>query len=140
MIIPQDIYERYHGCENPYREILTKNGSVVAYEYSDLIPAWHLEYFYSGQGFPKDLIKTAISKSESKNFYSFYFTCSSKDLQQYINDMKETDSRYEIILEEIIPPNERSINNLFWTWVCKTISKPEETCIVLNILPNVYRK
>lgn len=139
-MIPQDIYERYYGLENPYREILITDDSVVAYEYSDLIPAWHLEYFYSDTGFPKDLIQTAISKSESRNFYSFYHSCSLKDLHGYINNMKEIDSRYEIILEETIPPNERSINNLFWTWVCKTISKPEETCIVLHVLPSVHRK
>jgi hypothetical protein len=139
MIIRQDIYEKYCGIENPYREMLTTGDSVVAYEYSDLIPAWHLEYFYSEKGFPKDLIRTAISKSESRNFYSFYYLCDLKDLQQYTNNMKETDHRYQIILEETIPSNERSINNLFWTWVCKTISKPEETCIILNILPGTYR-
>lgn len=139
MMIPQDIYGRYHGVENSYREILWRNGSVVAYEYSDLIPAWHLEYFYSEERFPKDLMKMAISKSESRNFYSFYCLCDLKDLQQYTNDIKETDPRYEIILEETIPPNERPVNNLFWTWVCKTISKSEETCVVLNILPSIYR-
>jgi len=138
-MIPQDIYARYYGLENPYREMLTADGSTVAYEYSDLIPAWHLEYFYSEEGFPKDLIRTAISKSESRKFYSFYYLCELKDLQQYMNNMKETDARYEIILEETIPSNERSVNNLFWTWVCKTISKPNETCVVLNILPSIYR-
>jgi len=138
-MIPQDIYARYYGLENPYREMLTTSDSVVAYEYSDLIPAWHLEYFYSEKGFPKDLIQTAISKSESRNFYSFYYLCDLKDLQQYKNNMKEIDARYEIILEETIPCNERSVNNLFWTWVCKTVSNPEETCVILNVLPSIYR-
>jgi hypothetical protein len=139
-MIPQDIYDRYHGFNNPYREILIDKDSVVAYEYSDQIPSWHLEYFYSDTGCPISLIKLAISKSELRGYYSFYYICDLKNLNENIKKIQTVDSRYITIVEEVIPSNERSINNLFWAWICKTISRPEETCIILNILPDSYRK
>lgn len=139
-MIPQDIYERYYGFKNPYREILTDNGSAVAYEYSDQIPSWHLEYFYSADGYPSELIKSAIDRSESRGYYSFYYLCDSKNFSQHLTNLKLIDPRYEIILDEIIPANEKSINTLFWDWICKTMSRPEETYIILHILPRTYRK
>lgn len=138
-MIPQDIYQKYKGFKNPYRELIVDKNDVVAYEYSDQIPSWFLEYVIPLKNYPAELIKHAIANSESRNYYSFYSFIFLKDFQFHIDQMKIIDPRYEIILEEKIPANEKSINTLYWDWLCKTTSYSEETCIVLHVLPSRYR-
>jgi hypothetical protein len=138
-MIPEDIYKRYHGFPNPYREILKEEDSVIAYEYSDQVPSWNLEYVFPAKDYPRELIKKAIEDSERKGYYSFYSLCPAEDFKNHVQQIESIDDRYDIIVEEKIPPNEKSINTLYWDWILKTISRPQEHWIILHILPSKYR-
>ena len=137
-MISKHILEKYQGIDNPFRMLIQKEFCFVACDYSDQIPSWVIESL-SGPRYPLQLIREAISLSESRNYYSFYIAVNYKDYELHFAQMQIVDPRYRITVEEFIPANNKSINVLFWDWILDSKSTDEDRVIVLHTLPQRYR-
>jgi hypothetical protein len=118
---------------NPYRQKFENAHSSIICDFSTMIPSWNL--ILSGC-WSKDLIRDAIDYAEQKGYYSFYTRINFEKLELYKNHVN---ADYEIIIEEIVPPNEKPVSILFWDWVCSSSCINKETCIVYHVLPQRYR-
>jgi hypothetical protein len=121
---------------NPYRKVFEDSTSKLVCDFSDQIPAW----FIKVEGcYSKNLFLEAIRFAESKKYYNFYMVIALEDFDNHLNMFNEIDDRYDLFVEEKVPCNERSINNLFWDWILNTIAENKDRLIVSHVLSKNYR-
>lgn len=137
--LPENIKQRYTGFASPYRQIIADHGVFAACDYSDQIPAWHLEQIYPNFDVSKTVITQSIEYAEKRQFYHFYYIVAADQLEQYTEAMSEIDARYQITIEEKIPANEKPVNVLFWDWLYDTTCRQYDTVVVLHSLPQIHR-
>jgi hypothetical protein len=134
-VLTENIKQKYLSYDNPYRKTFFDNESLIACDFSDMIPYWYLEYY----DYSENLLKIACEWAESRNYFGFYSIIDSKKLSPHIGFIETVDDRYENIIEEVIPANYKSRNILYWEWICDSTSENTERAIVLSILPQKYR-
>lgn len=118
-----------------YKKVFTNHNEYVTCDFSILIPSWKLE----ASTWDVNLFKSAIEYAESKNYYSFYTTVSLDKLDSYRDFVNTVAQNYSVIVEEIVPENEKSINLLFWDWLFLSTSFNKKMCVIYHILTQNYR-
>jgi hypothetical protein len=121
---------------NPYKKVFENQSEWVVCDFSIMVPSWKINSSYP---WSKMLYQESIEFAEKKHYYSFYQIIDFKNLNEYKDFIKKTAKHYQIIVEEIVPPNEKSINILFWNWLFCSVSQNKKLCVVNHILPEKYR-
>ena len=120
---------------NIYRKLFKKDNDMVSCDFSILVPSWKL----NSSGYSSELYNQAIDYAESKGYYSFYKIVDMDYLEEYQQFIKTTRQEYLIIIEEIVPKNEKPINVIFWDWLFLSTSYDKIICVIYHILPQEFR-
>jgi hypothetical protein len=134
-MLPDSLTQKYTRTDTPYRKIFLEENATIAADFSDMIPYWYLEYF----DYSKTLLEKVCGWAESRNYFGFYTIIDSRDIETHISFIKSSSPKYESVIEEIIPSNQKSKNVMYWDWICDSVSTDFERTIVLSILLQQHR-
>jgi hypothetical protein len=89
------------------------------------------------------LIKTAFEFAESKNYYEYYYTVSSRISNVYEKQIQKNKfipiGRYEYRKLKTVPPNTRPESELIWRMMGQE-TKPDATIVKKRVLRPEFRK
>lgn len=122
---------------NPYRKIIEYLDKTAVCEFSEIVPAWKLNREFDFLDI--DLFIQCLNFAESRNYYNFYNIIKKSEYDIYMQKMSFMTDRYNITVEEILHPSQKSVNLLFFDWIMNTFVDHEHRYILLHSLKQEYR-
>ena len=151
-LLSDNIIRFFTREDNPYAVSFGKfEGSelkaVICANYSHMIPAWSTNYIISNYKSTRGalitfaLIKEQMKFAESIGYYQYY-TVVEKDRADAYDKLFnfKMQTKYLTAIDEVVPANQRPVNDLFWGWLYENRLKSIDTVVVNHWLPREHRK
>lgn len=120
--------------------------AILFPDFSTTVKAWSISYYFSscksmlGRTAGGECLDFAITEAEKLNYYEYYRVIEAskyKAFDKYANSKLR--SRYELVLDEIVPAHEKPMTSLAWDWLFEGNAKDVDVAIVKGVLKQEFR-
>lgn len=120
--------------------------AVLLQDFSKTVKAWSISYYFSscgdmlGRTAGGECLDFALTEAELLNYYEYYRVIEAskyKAFDKYANSKLR--SRYEMVLDEVVPAHEKPMTSLAWDWLFEGNAKEVDCAIVKGVLKQEFR-